>query len=139
MAQEKTLRISPASWSDEAAQLLAQSEHDPLIGVGTLQQLIAVGRAELFEVIDGGALAAAYVLQGNQCEKGSEVVIVAAGARRGYGLTRVVIPYIESQAAPFDRVRVSASRPGMGRLLERMGYARMAVTYVPGSGNVSRQ
>jgi hypothetical protein len=131
MAIEKTLSVLPAAWSDEAAELLARSAHDPLVGIGTLQNLIAAGRASLFEVSDDGALVGAYVLQANQCEHGAELVLVAAAARLpGYSLTRAVVPYIEAQGAAFDRVRISASRPGMGRLLERMGFTQQAVTYV---------
>lgn len=126
----KTLTIHPAQWSGEIADLLARSAHDPLVGVGTLRAMVEAGRGALFAVQDGCELAGAYVLQTNNCEHGSELVLVAAGASLpGFSLTRSVVPYIEQQGAICDRVRINASRAGMGRLLERMGYTKQHSTY----------
>jgi hypothetical protein len=131
MADQKTLIVKAAAWSDDAAELLERSAHDPLVGIATLERAVRDGRGVLFEVLAAGELAGAYVLQVNTCERGAELVVVAAGGNLpGYSLTRAIVPYIEGQGVQCARVRISASRPGMVRLLERLGYAPMATSMV---------
>jgi hypothetical protein len=138
VAQNKTLSVRPGVWSEHTAALLSSSVHDRLVGIGTVEASVISRHAELFHVRDEyGALVCAYVLQVNACEHGRELVVVAAAAKPGYSFTRAMIPYIELQAAAFDRVRISASRPGMGRLLSRLGYSAMATTFVKDLHHVS--
>ncbi len=131
MAREKNLIIAPAAWSDDAGELLARSAHDPLVGIAGLRASVQAGRGQLFEVTHFGSLVGAYVLAVNPCELGCELLVAAAGGNMpGISLTRSIVPAIELQGKTCDRVRISASRRGMVRQLERLGYTAMATTMV---------
>lgn len=127
---EKTLTIEQGAWSDEAGALLARSAHDPLVGVETLRALVESGESMLFEVQYAGRLVCAYVMRLNQCQNGTEAVLVAAGANMpGVRLTPVIVPAIERQFFAADRIRINASRPGMERQLQRLGYQKQATIF----------
>jgi hypothetical protein len=90
--------------------------------------------AEFFEILAGAKMVGAFVLQRNVCDLGEEVVVACSGSTMpGYGtLTRVIMPWLEAMVRNMRvrRVRVNVCRPGMGRLLEGMGYASPWKTYV---------
>lgn len=125
------ITIRAASWSDEVAAMLARGIHDNLVTIDSVRN---VRGAELFEILAGAQMVGAVVLQRNVCERGAELVVVCSGSTMpGYGtLTRVIMPWLEGVARNMKvcRVRVNVCRPGMGRLLEGMGYASPWKTYL---------
>lgn len=127
----EALTITRESWSAEAEILIAKAAHDPLVGVATVRGLVESHRAELFVTRLAGKLVFAYVIMVNFCENGTEAVVVASSgvALPGVNLSRVMIPAIEKDFSQCSRIRMTASRPGMERILDHLGYHRQAVIF----------
>lgn len=138
MAQ--VISTAPAVWDAEIAALFQTAAHDPLVGVETVRRCVENGAALIVGKL-GGVMCFAYVVSINQCEYGSEAVIVATAgvAVEGVRMARIIVEDVERRHRCEDRIRITASRPGAERILERMGYERQAVIYtktVIGAGHV---
>ena len=116
--QQVTLQIDPAPWSQAMADLLAPC-------VTNAAALVAIGRqvvngvATGFLVSAGGRHVAAFVLRVD----GDEGVIVAgAGRMNGVKLLQTLMPSIEARFSGCRSIRFHTARPGMTRVMARLGY-----------------
>lgn len=131
----QTLTIHAPQWSAALGELLARGVHDPLVSVRSVRLMVEEGCGELLEVRnESGETVGAFVMQQNNCEHGSELVIACAAATLpGYGaFSRSLLPWVELQAEErgLERVRVGAGRLGMGRVLQKLGYLKMTETFI---------
>lgn len=128
---ETRLTIAPEGWGDEAAALLETAARDELVGVETIRLLVSNGAQLFVSRLDGKAVFA-HVVWVNSCERGLEAVVAASAgvAMSGRLLSKIMIADIERRFAHCARIRITASRPGMERILEGLGYERQAVTYI---------
>ena len=126
---EKTLILVPSQWTPEVQALLAPAmTADPLVSCRTLEALVYNDEAVLIEVRCDGELVGAAVVRIETCEKGDELVIVAAGGKLpGHSLTRSVLPYLERLYPSASWARIHTARKGLVRELLRQGYASREV------------
>lgn len=118
------LTISRESWSQDAADMLRPAvEHDPLCVVDDLSGL------PLFIARHHGVPVLAYLLRVDETPRGAEgVIVAAAGSLPGVDLTGRVLPFIESQL-DCDWLRIHTARAGLGRKLQKQGYAMREMVY----------
>lgn len=117
----QTLSIEPGAWGTAADRLIGLAAHH-----GTLPDIraqVQSGAARLFYVMQGEAIAAAFVLRVDQTAQGAEGVIVAAGGDApGVDLSQSCMPAIESLFVDCVRIRYHTASPALARKLSRMGY-----------------
>ena len=123
----RQIELTPEPWTVEAEADLAPAY--PSGALATVRDLagdVTSGRAFLFGVHGDGERLGSVACRVDQFPEGVELVVVAAGARRaipGAPLTPTVLGGLEALAANAGfGVRVHTSRPGLVRVLERMGY-----------------
>jgi len=124
-ARALILTISPATWCDQAAAMLATTIRGaPCYTVGDMRAEIAAGGAKLYSVTaDTGELVGYVVMKIEHYEGGAEGVIVAgAGRLMGARLFREVLPALERMFTGVRSIRVDACRGGSLRELMRQGY-----------------
>lgn len=80
--------------------------------------------AQLFQVEEGGAVVAAFVLRVDRyASRTVGVVVAAGGACDGVDLTESIMPHIErNMFVGVDAVAVHTERRGLVRKLDRQGY-----------------
>ena len=89
--------------------------------------------AELWHVMDGGEVIAAYVLRVDSGPDGDEGVIVAAGGKlAGFDLTANVLPHIEAMFKNCKSVRIHTARQGMAKKLVGQGYRLQELVFTKG-------
>jgi hypothetical protein len=126
------LHIAREDWSTAAAEMLRPAvAHDPLCVVDDLSGL------PLFVARCDGVPVLAYLLRVDETQHGSEgVIVAAAGNLPGVDLTGRVLPFIEGQL-DCDWLRIHTARAGLGRKLQKQGYAVRETVYAKkiGGGN----
>lgn len=113
-----TLQVDQAPWSQTMAELLAPC-------VTNAAALVAIGRQVVNEVATGFLVSAgdrpvaAFVLRVD----GDEGVIVAgAGRLNGVKLLETLMPGIEARFHGCRSIRFHTARPGMAKVMAKMGY-----------------
>ena len=132
-AQLKVDRMG--SWVDYAEPLLMPSMRDPLFGIQSVRNMVEEGTATLFVIylVANGEdrPVGAFVVTVNHYDFGSEaVVVVASGHLPGVNMTRLLFPVIEQEFSSCTRVRILASRKGMVRNLERLGFKAVEINMI---------
>lgn len=130
-ADEATLTIEAAQWSDTAAQLLAEAHHGT--GLADVQAQVSGGTARLFLLAEepGAQPIGAFVLRIDQTSAGPQGVIVsAAGHRQGIDLIDTVLPAIEGMFSGVHSIRYHTRKPALARRLAARGYAPSEIVSV---------
>lgn len=120
-AGKKTLTVEPGEWCEETRALIAQALID--CDVADIEEQTDCCAAQLFKLVQGGEMVAAFVLRIDRIGGRDEGVVVAAAGRvAGVDLTAVMMPFIEGMFHGCKSVRVHTARTGLGKKLVAMGY-----------------
>lgn len=121
-----TLIVKHEPWNDAASNFLAPAISDyPL---DEMQADCEKGIRALFNVYEQQNHIASFVLWKDDTEL---VVMAAGGYLVGGSLYKIITPYVEEVARQnkCDTLRGHTSRKGVGRLMERAGWAQAEIVY----------
>lgn len=126
---EKPLTLTRGAWGPDSAAWVARAVQQA--SVEDLRREVAAGSAQLWEVRDGDAVRAVFLLRVEHNAAGSEgVILAAAGGVPGVDLTRQVLPHVERLFLNCRSVRIHTARPGLARKLAGMGYEPAEIVLV---------
>lgn len=114
------VRIMPANWNPVTERFISQA-----LGATTLadmKQQVTDG-AKLFKVVNQYVeTVAAFILRIDELAEESQGVIVAAGGKADFDLTKTVLPAIERMFLDVQSIRIHTQRVGLVKKLAAQQY-----------------
>lgn len=130
------MRVEKANWNPVTEAYIASALTTS--SMEDMKDQVEEG-AQLFKVVDQYVnTIAAFILRIDYQYSGDVGVIVAAGGRAGFDLTKHVLPYIETMFLDVRCVRIHTQRVGLVKKLMSQGYAGVEYVLEKGLNNGRR-